>query len=531
MLLTELIDDSREELYNFGINEKIKKSNPTDKDEYSAWLRGIFDAIPENSDNREGLFLNDLPLFGHYLKIFDEVKDTEDFQDKAVYGNPHISTPSDITQYTTINQLYKSLYYARGKMSQMKISGKELYQAIMYSVNAGNGRVGSIGNEWIIYTPNNKVGSMLSFGGKPILCSKMDGGLTEWCSTSDDNKLYENYINNHEFYRMDGTKPVYYILINKKVFQQETVDPTDNFYLMHFQSKKFIDDRGRTINLKNFLSHNQELLPFLQREYLKPNIEKDIRMLVKLWISGWVNYINPSTDVLDLSDMGITGIPEDIGRLAKLKKLVLSNNNIQILTPKLGDLRKLEWLDLSNNQLVKLPNEIGNLRKLKRLLVSGNKLTTLPESIGNLVDLFWLNISDNKLTALPNSVGFMKNIRRLFLRNNQMTTIPPTLGNITNLTWLNLSENKIEVLPETIANMRNVKFFYLTENKLRTLPKSIRYMVNLVRLSVDENQLVQLPYEISLLPKLKKLNIHHNNLGATPAFVHQMEMRGVSVKI
>ena len=52
-------------------------------------------------------------------------------------------------------------------------------------------------------------------------------------------------------------------------------------------------------------------------------------------------------------------------------------------------------LEAGSNALVELPASVGRLRKLKELIVYTNKLTSLPESIGELEALEVLQAPGN----------------------------------------------------------------------------------------------------------------------------------------
>jgi hypothetical protein len=66
-------------------------------------------------------------------------------------------------------------------------------------------------------------------------------------------------------------------------------------------------------------------------------------------------------------------------------------------------------LDLSGLGLTVVPEELGQLTHLQRLDLSRNQLTTLPAWIGQLADLQDLNLSDNQLTELPTGLGQLTN--------------------------------------------------------------------------------------------------------------------------
>src|SRR5688572_27352583 len=58
-------------------------------------------------------------------------------------------------------------------------------------------------------------------------------------------------------------------------------------------------------------------------------------------------------------------------------------------------------LDLSNLGLTELPPEIGNLTGLQSLALMSNQLSSLPPEFGNLTGLYELSLNDNQLSSLP----------------------------------------------------------------------------------------------------------------------------------
>lgn len=101
-------------------------------------------------------------------------------------------------------------------------------------------------------------------------------------------------------------------------------------------------------------------------------------------------------DILNLSDQGLTIVPNDIFNQTNLKELNLSNNQ-------LGGA---------------LPAEVRNLSQLLVLNLSNNNFTGLPAEVGQLSELQVLDLSNNNLTGLPYELGNLKNLQRLDLRGN-----------------------------------------------------------------------------------------------------------------
>src|SRR5713101_8333028 len=81
---------------------------------------------------------------------------------------------------------------------------------------------------------------------------------------------------------------------------------------------------------------------------------------------------------LDLSGKGLASLPAEIGKLTRLVKLHLRENQLTTLPPELGLLTNLQSLNLNYNHLSSLPPEIGRLTRLKRLDIFHNRLRALP---------------------------------------------------------------------------------------------------------------------------------------------------------
>ena len=64
-------------------------------------------------------------------------------------------------------------------------------------------------------------------------------------------------------------------------------------------------------------------------------------------------------------------------------------------------------LDLSRLGLTELPPEIGNLSDLRVLSLDFNELRHLPSEIGNLTNLQVLGLFNNELSSLPTEIGLI----------------------------------------------------------------------------------------------------------------------------
>jgi Leucine-rich repeat (LRR) protein/GTPase SAR1 family protein len=112
-----------------------------------------------------------------------------------------------------------------------------------------------------------------------------------------------------------------------------------------------------------------------------------------------------SLKTLSLSNNKLTSLPDDISRIRGLRQLVVSGNQLKVLTPAISECELLERLDLKSNQLRFLPASLSRLRNLKVLDASENLLTTLEPSVCDMHDLEKLTVNDNPLERPPSTVA------------------------------------------------------------------------------------------------------------------------------
>lgn len=106
--------------------------------------------------------------------------------------------------------------------------------------------------------------------------------------------------------------------------------------------------------------------------------------------------VSPSTPSLDLSNQGLTRVPDEVFTKTDLVVLNLSNNALEgALQAEVRQLQNLKVLDLSDNEFTGVPAEVGQLAKLEVLDLSNNNLSGLPYELGNLKNLKTLNLSGN----------------------------------------------------------------------------------------------------------------------------------------
>ena len=126
-------------------------------------------------------------------------------------------------------------------------------------------------------------------------------------------------------------------------------------------------------------------------------------------------------------------LPEDVGRLPKLRMLLLCQNAIVYLPESLAQRCTLSVLDLRLNNLHSFPEPVCRIRSLKQLFLSGNEIGEIPEEVGELVKLEVLQIANNRLFRLPDSIGHLKRLRTLSLRYNQLQRLSKVITGLSQL--------------------------------------------------------------------------------------------------
>ena len=224
----------------------------------------------------------------------------------------------------------------------------------------------------------------------------------------------------------------------------------------------------------------------------------------------------------------LTVIPPRIGLYTKLTYLNLSYNLINVIADEIGNLMHLDDLNLSRNDIVSLPNTIGNLHALKRLNIRSNKLKTIPDTICNIgPSLQLLDISKNRLCSLPENIGFLTNLKRLLLYSNHLDTLPESVGQLHRLEHLDVGVNSLTTLPNlnnlksllmcevnhnqltcihNVCGIRSVERLIASHNNLVELPENIHNLINVSILMIDDNKDVRrFPKCIGSLKKLGTL--------------------------
>lgn len=122
---------------------------------------------------------------------------------------------------------------------------------------------------------------------------------------------------------------------------------------------------------------NLKKLPEYNRYILDPMDAESTVRSARLHILRNKKEFASITD-LDLSGLGLTHLPPDIGLFVGLRNLNLNGNHIQELPESIGNLKNLTSLSLSGNQVSILPQSLEQCRELQFVDLMRNPLTSTP---------------------------------------------------------------------------------------------------------------------------------------------------------
>lgn len=147
-----------------------------------------------------------------------------------------------------------------------------------------------------------------------------------------------------------------------------------------------------------------------------------------------------SLEILDLSNNQLTSIPDEIKQLKKLKILFASNNQFEILPTSLGQCENLEMIGFKTNQIKQVPAE-SLPAKLRWLILTENQITRLPDKLGECTRIQKLALAGNQLTELPGNLSQLHHLELLRISANKLTIFPDQLLSLPKLAWFAFAGN------------------------------------------------------------------------------------------
>ncbi|MCJ2092738.1 leucine-rich repeat-containing serine/threonine-protein kinase [Methylobacterium sp. J-072] len=152
-------------------------------------------------------------------------------------------------------------------------------------------------------------------------------------------------------------------------------------------------------------------------------------------------------EVLDLGRGGFTDLPDDLGRLNRLRVLFASGNRFERLPPVLGDCPTLSQLGFRGCGIQAVPAE-ALPRDLRWLTLTDNAIETLPDALGERPLLQKLMLAGNRIARLPQGLAGANNLELIRLSCNRLDALPPWLACLPRLAWISFAGNPAEPVTE-----------------------------------------------------------------------------------
>lgn len=120
--------------------------------------------------------------------------------------------------------------------------------------------------------------------------------------------------------------------------------------------------------------------------------------------------------------------------IEEVENIMLHHNNLEVFPHTIQTFVNLKVLDISNNGLTALPDIFKHCRQLSSLIAKNNSLTneSLPKSFTVNFSLRELNLNGNLLNNFPEQLFDLINLKYLYLGGNQIKNIS---RNIWKLHW------------------------------------------------------------------------------------------------
>jgi internalin A len=222
---------------------------------------------------------------------------------------------------------------------------------------------------------------------------------------------------------------------------------------------------------------------------------------------------------LDVSNEGLTEIPDAIFRLSSLTELCLARNELRRIPDHIRALRNLRRLDLTGNPIERLPQVPG-------LVLDGDVFLSLKDTMSP-AHVLGLRLDARQLPSLFFDVPPLPNLEELYVfgKGRMEGRTADAIGRIARLRGLrilHLVDMPFLSFPPMLRQMRGLTELWIERAGLRECPDWLGELELLTSLGLPANQLDTLPADIRQLRKLTYLSLYDNDFQQLPAGIFDL---------
>jgi len=261
---------------------------------------------------------------------------------------------------------------------------------------------------------------------------------------------------------------------------------------------------------ENYPLVNHPLSISIDETYLLENNVKTFDIHLFKYISMFSSITEFHWSLIDGNSIKIPNdehIINNIQKLTKVKKLFITDSNINKLPKEFECMSELTHLHLNNNKITNISNEICDLINLNSLNVSYNEIKTIFKNIGKLKNLEFFNCSFNEIVKIPKEISSMIYLKNLNISDNCISNLPKELYKLQHLEKFDCSNNVISEIPIEYYNFEKLEYFDCSNNDINTIP----IIPNLKKLICNNNNISSIP-KTKKYQKLNSLICIHNKI-------------------
>jgi hypothetical protein len=459
-------DTPIEVLFNFFVD-----CDPSDNKEYVNWLVNLYRYIVKERISRSAGY-NDGFLTPEDIRNFfedaitkgKEALETFTFLKKTNVlnlENRDINKFRSITEFVNVVKPYMNT--DEGDDSVHTLDHKELkciHNFIDEKAKDGIAELVFENDEWVIVITHDKT------------ANSEFGKYTTWCTAGTRwGNMFDSYHGRGELF----------VLIKKGYGSKKAVKAHPNYRLQfHFEDDQFMDANDKRININEFLFSNKEIKKFF-RSYIVKNVlpkrqnkhrqTDDIKYLLNLGFGDEIikMFKDSKPDFVDFSGHKIDSeYLGNIGEITSIVKLDLSDCGLTRLPDSIQNLKNLKILKFRNNKTVTIiPEWISKLKNLETLDCAGCNISDIGDVSGN-VNLTELVLDFNQnLKRLPKNLGMLSNLMRLTASTCDLREIDDELTNCSQLFLFDIHMNpNLERIPMGISKLPNIEAICIDDTKI-----------------------------------------------------------------